>query len=871
MAYWPGATDSGGFVSNTEAVANRSMRILNVALAALTLVRFPVEAQARTDPGFSEANWLSMGGLDGADNRINAVVPDKEGNVYVGGSFTNINTVIANGIAKWNGESWSALGAGMGFGGQVNALAFDTNGNLYVGGTFTTAGDISATNVAKWDGSSWSALSSGFGDTNGSVNALAFDTNGNLYAGWSETVQIPGLGATYVVGGVAEAGSSYWYAIGSGMDGGVSSLAFDGSGNLYAGGNFATAGGVSANGVAKWEWGLWGWSGLGSGLGGMNALGAGPWVNALAFGADGNLYAGGNFTTAGGVNATNIAQWDGSAWSALGSGLEEMETGTGVETDVYVAPEVTSLAFDSSGKLYVGMQLRGYDKWVGAWFNGYISIWDGATWSPLVSGLNGSVSALAFGRSGTLYAGEGFGALGGWNAGQLATWNGSAWSGAVAGSALSSPPGLFVNGASVSAVAFDASGNLYAGGFFVTTGGEGAANIAKWDGTSWSGLGSGVDYIVSALTSDTNGNLYAGGLFTTAGGTNANNIANWNGSAWSALGSGMDSPVSALVCDSSGNLYAGGYFTNAGGASANYVARWNGSAWFALGTGLDAEVNALACDTSGNLYAGGTFTNAGGVTANNIAKWDGNAWSALGSGMSGAPGLFSVASVDALACDSSGNLYAGGSFTNAGGVSANDIAKWDGSAWSALGLGLGGAPLPDGSAPYVSAIACDRKGNVYAGGCFASAGLVKANCVAKWDGSAWSPLGSGVGGTVPRTGGTQVSALALDGFGNLQAGGDFITAGTNVSFCLAKALLTGPTPNQLLLANAGGGTNVVAYLGTPGSRFALDLTTNLAPPVHWLPQVTNTASSANAATAGYLMFTNSNHLPQAYYRTRSVP
>jgi hypothetical protein len=88
---------------------------------------------------------------------------------------------------------------------------------------------------------------------------------------------------------------------------------------------------------------------------------------------------------------------------------------------------------------------------------------------------------------------------------------------------------------------------------------------------------------------------------------------------------------------------------------------------------------------------------------------------------------------------------------------------------------------------------------------------------------------------------------------------------------LAKALLTGPTPSQLLLANAGGGANVLTYLGTSGANYALDPATNLAPPVNWIPQTTNTASTANLATAGYVTFTNLNHLPRAYYRTRAVP
>jgi len=74
--------------------------------------------------------------------------------------------------------------------------------------------------------------------------------------------------------------------------------------------------------------------------------------------------------------------------------------------------------------------------------------------------------------------------------------------------------------------------------------------------------------------------------------------------------------------------------------------------WSALGTGMNSNVDAFAIDSAGNLYAGGSFSTAGGVSANCIAKWDGTAWSALGTGVNN--------SVQALACDSAGNLYAGG-------------------------------------------------------------------------------------------------------------------------------------------------------------------------------------------------------------------
>ena len=54
-----------------------------------------------------------------------------------------------------------------------------------------------------------------------------------------------------------------------------------------------------------------------------------------------------------------------------------------------------------------------------------------------------------------------------------------------------------------------------------------------------------------------------------------------------------------------------------------------------LGSGVDATVNTLTVDKQGTVYAGGTFTKAGGSTANHIAVWDGSAWSTLSSGLTG--------------------------------------------------------------------------------------------------------------------------------------------------------------------------------------------------------------------------------------------
>lgn len=314
------------------------------------------------------------------------------------------------------------------------------------------------------------------------------------------------------------------------------------------------------------------------------------WVSCVTCDPSGDLYAGGYFTNAGGVTANNIARWNGANWSALGAGVD----GT-----------ASALACDSAGNLYAGGDFTKAGD--GASVN-YVAKWNGANWSALGGGVDGDVSALAC----------------------------------------------------------DTAGNLYAAGAFTSAGGVTANYVAKWNGANWSPLGSGLNNSVSALVWDGSGNLYAGGNFTTAGGISANFVARWNGAAWFALGAGMNGDVNALACDGAGNLYASGSFTNAGGVLTNGVAEWNGAGWSGLGSGLES-VSALACDISGNLYAGGTFTNAGGVAANNIAQWNGTSWSALGSGVNG--------SLYALTCVNSNNLYIGGFFTQAGTNAANYVAE----------------------------------------------------------------------------------------------------------------------------------------------------------------------------------------------------
>src|SRR5690606_31340190 len=124
------------------------------------------------------------------------------------------------------------------------------------------------------------------------------------------------------------------------------------------------------------------------------------------------------------------------------------------------------------------------------------------------------------------------------------------------------------------------------------------------------------------------------------------NVARWDGSAWHALGSGVDGPVTALLALPDGSVIAAGSFTTAGGTAAHNIARWDGTAWSALGDGLDRfsaapMVHSLARMSNGDVVAAGLIDHSGPVLTPGIARWDGTAWAPLGAGI--ATGVSAIA------------------------------------------------------------------------------------------------------------------------------------------------------------------------------------------------------------------------------------
>lgn len=734
-------------------------------------------------------NWLVMGvGVGGTSPAVSALAASTT-SVYVGGTFDTAGDLSARNLARWNvGNVWTAFGTGLA--GYPTAVAVDVRGEVFVGGNFSQAGGVPVNNIAEWDGLRWLALSNGVG---GPVAAVAVGGS-SVYVG-GNFVTAGNVSASYI----ARWDGTNWFALGSGLDGPVSAIAVSGS-DVYVGGAFTMAGGLPAANVARWNGSSW--SALGNGVDGT----------VFAIGASGSqVYVGGAFTNAGTAAALNIARWNG-RWSALGGGI---------------GSTVYAIAVADNGNVFVG----GDSSDVGV-INGANNIaeWNGTNWAVLGSGVNGVVRSILV-NGAEVYVGGSFTTAGGISALNLARWhddmqswvslgdvnnngvNGNIFalaggsSGLIAGgifTPLSGPSaqnlarlspsrwealGNGVAGGTVSGTVLGlaAAGNaVYAGGSFTYAGGKIVSNIAKWDGTIWSALATGVNGAVEAIGLDASGEVFVGGDFTAAGGQDALHVAEWDGNKWSTLGIGLDGPVHALAVSGTA-VYVGGEFTRAGGFSANNVARWDGSTWSRLGSGMNGKVSAIAADASGRIYAGGDFTLAGGSAANRIARWDGTNWSPLGQGVS--------ASVAAIATTAS-DVFVGGSFGSAGGsVDIRNFARWDGSQWWALGGGVGGA-----TNPVVDAIAVSPSGAVYIAGAFTAAGGLPANHVASWDGSGWSILGTGLDDTA--------SAVAVRGR-DVFVGGQFSAAGKRPSLRFGRWTFSNVPPSVSLTQPGVGATFVV--------------------------------------------------------------
>ena len=304
-----------------------------------------------------------------------------------------------------------------------------------------------------------------------------------------------------------------------------------------------------------------------------------------------------------------------------------------------------------------------------------------------------------------------------------AAWNGDGWEAFPRRPFFSSRP-IFNCIAQV-------SGEVYVGGSFQVN--DEQMNIARWDAATdaWTWVGpanaSGIGGAGVKAIVEYQGDLVIGGAIDHR--RNVRGIARWNAtlSAWLPVGNQLASGhIVRCMTVYNGMLIAGGDFYGIG-LPANTIAFWDGVQWTSPGTGLNSPTYSLTV-FQGDLIAGGYFDRAGDVAAEHIARWNGTAWSALGSNLD-------IGWIYALATYH-GELVAGGDTNGC-------IAKWDGTAWVSLGAGLSSGPY----ASTVNALTVNGE-DLIAGGTFESSGAIELNNIGRWNGASWSPLLSGIDGFV---------------------------------------------------------------------------------------------------------------------------
>ncbi len=717
-------------VCRTSILTFAAVRFWLVALSFLAPLLSSV-ASAQCVP-----TWLPGEGIPGVSGTINALVKYDDGTgekLYAAGAFTTAGTSTAARIAVWDGAEWQPLGSGLAS--TCFALAV-FNGKLYAAGDFTVAGGVTVERIASWDGTAWAALpgatftgisrrpqamivhnnelivagsfTNAGGNVANSITAFNGTTWRSLGTGMTDNGGDPATiralavfnGELYATGtfdtagglpaqNIAKWNGTQWSALTSGIDSTTGGYALQVFGSeLFVGGAFNNAGGIPSARAARWNGTQWSAAPIGtSGL--VSALGI----------HSGQLYAGGTFQFSG--NNRGFARWNGTAFVAEATDLDSGGINAFATFDNDLVAAGSFLAVN-------GLDVNRISRYAGV-----------LPWRTFGSGFNSPVRAIVS-RPGELIIAGSFTTIDAKPIRHVVRWDGAAWSEVGAG-------GINSNNTSGVRTLIDFQGSLYAGGAFQNTANSSIPSMfARFDGTNWVKVGTafnaGSGRDVNATAVYNNQLVLAGSFSNLLGDSDMDNIAAWNGTAYSPIGTGLGGEVFALAVHN-GELYAGGRITSAGGNTAIInIAKWNGTSWTAVGQGLSNYVFALFV-WNGSLYAAGQFNDSGGTPMRGIARWNGAAWSAVGGSLNAGGTAYALGEFN-------GSLVVMGDFTKTvGNDNFNRVALWSGSAWSGFGTGLSGSAA--GVAPFAGAIGV-LNGELYIGSDALSAGGEISAYLAHW-------------------------------------------------------------------------------------------------------------------------------------------
>ena len=243
----------------------------------------------------------------------------------------------------------------------------------------------------------------------------------------------------------------------------------------------------------------------------------------------------------------------------------------------------------------------------------------------------------------------------------------------------------------------------------------GHMRVYQWDGSGWNQLGSDIDgeyasdrFAGYAVAISGDGTTIAGGSYgNDDAAVNAGHVRvfRWNGTSWSQLGSDIDGVavkdflgISISLSDDGTIIAIGAGWSDitSNGKGHACIYQWDGTTWNQLGSNLLGEGAdnkdygySVSLSSNGTIVAVGDRTYNGNEGEVRILQWDGTSWNQLGSslfgGTIGSPtGLFG-ASVSLT--DDATMLAIGGNYhNNSQGVVA--IFQWDGTSWNQVGQNI---------------------------------------------------------------------------------------------------------------------------------------------------------------------------------------
>lgn len=280
-----------------------------------------------------------------------------------------------------------------------------------------------------------------------------------------------------------------------------------------------------------------------------------------------------------------------------------------------------------------------------------------------------------------VYYGGALKEIGGISTVGMAGWNGSEWS-PVTGLYLYDALGDSTN-ATVWNSYVENDSTLLVSGLFLKAGQDTSYSIARWNGTTWSGIPFFGDFLNQPYSLYHvivyQNQIFVTGNFSiaTPSGEYLNNIARYDeASGWHAAGQGVIGGLSLIydVIVYKDELYICGNFNLANGSSGKGIMRWNGTEWRDVGGSICGV--GIGCGMfvyKDKLYLSGLFECLGNDNApiNSVAVWDGERWCGIGTNLPFDNKISSVAFFN-------DTLYIGGGFVNIGGQTVKFFAKYVG-------------------------------------------------------------------------------------------------------------------------------------------------------------------------------------------------